>query len=296
MVAPAGDSDSSSSSGETALHRGASGRSVGLPGHPGLHQQQQQEEEEGEEEEERRRLMVTPQRLQEAVEEAAQQQQQQQQEQHVSGEVSGGGHRDGASRLHLPAGSTSGRGGRGHRVLHLYSGHDTTLMPLLSALGQELGAWPHFAGHLVFELWEVPEAGVQEGLQRGVHQQQPHHQQQQQQRKHVHYVRILYDGQPLRWQQLASGAVQSHWSTPAAAAGTARRHGVEGAPDRSEVLCPVSRLGRLPSVDGAARGGGLGMQQVQLQPEGGWLALEQLQNLLQPFAADRSTHARECKL
>ena len=39
--------------------------------------------------------------------------------------------------------------------LFLYSGHDTTLMPLLAALGVELSEWPAFASHLVLELWEL---------------------------------------------------------------------------------------------------------------------------------------------
>jgi hypothetical protein len=55
--------------------------------------------------------------------------------------------------------------------LFLYSGHDTTLMPLLAALGEDLTEWPAFASHLVLELWEL--------------------------RGH-YYVNILYNGQQIK--------------------------------------------------------------------------------------------------
>lgn len=38
----------------------------------------------------------------------------------------------------------------------LFSGHDTTVWPLLLALGQEVDHWPPYASNLVFELWELP--------------------------------------------------------------------------------------------------------------------------------------------
>ena len=37
--------------------------------------------------------------------------------------------------------------------LSLYSGHDTTLTPLLTALGIDDGRWPHYAFRIVFELY-----------------------------------------------------------------------------------------------------------------------------------------------
>jgi hypothetical protein len=55
--------------------------------------------------------------------------------------------------------------------LMLFSAHDTTLLPLLSALGQHQTAWPAFTSHLAFELW---------------------------QHKGQFYVRVLHDGEPLR--------------------------------------------------------------------------------------------------
>lgn len=43
-------------------------------------------------------------------------------------------------------------------LLHLFSGHDTTVMPLLVALGHPVHSWPPFVAHVEFELW-VPESG-----------------------------------------------------------------------------------------------------------------------------------------
>ncbi|EFJ43767.1 hypothetical protein VOLCADRAFT_96118 [Volvox carteri f. nagariensis] len=39
--------------------------------------------------------------------------------------------------------------------LYLFSGHDSSVMPLLAVLGQPARAWPPFASHLVFELWQA---------------------------------------------------------------------------------------------------------------------------------------------
>ncbi|GLC74200.1 hypothetical protein PLESTF_001473000 [Pleodorina starrii] len=39
--------------------------------------------------------------------------------------------------------------------LYLFSGHDSSIMPLLAVLGQPAAAWPPFASHLVFELWQA---------------------------------------------------------------------------------------------------------------------------------------------
>lgn len=43
--------------------------------------------------------------------------------------------------------------------LLLYSGHDTTLMPLLFALGAWDGLWPHYASVAIFELLSTPTPG-----------------------------------------------------------------------------------------------------------------------------------------
>jgi hypothetical protein len=40
----------------------------------------------------------------------------------------------------------------------LISGHDTTLFPILTALGVFDGLWPHYAGRIVFELYSTVRA------------------------------------------------------------------------------------------------------------------------------------------
>ncbi|GAX81189.1 hypothetical protein CEUSTIGMA_g8622.t1 [Chlamydomonas eustigma] len=40
--------------------------------------------------------------------------------------------------------------------LYLYSGHDSTVMPLLTSLGMEVVQWPPYASSLCFELWQLP--------------------------------------------------------------------------------------------------------------------------------------------
>ena len=40
--------------------------------------------------------------------------------------------------------------------LHLYSGHDSSLMPLLAALGHQVADWPPYLSNLVLELWQRP--------------------------------------------------------------------------------------------------------------------------------------------
>jgi lysophosphatidic acid phosphatase type 6 len=50
--------------------------------------------------------------------------------------------------------------GRGQPRLYLYSGHDSTIMPLLAALGRPTDDhWPGYASNLVFELWERASNG-----------------------------------------------------------------------------------------------------------------------------------------
>ena len=40
-----------------------------------------------------------------------------------------------------------------HAKLSVYSGHDTSLLPVLNALGVDDGSWPKFASNLIFELY-----------------------------------------------------------------------------------------------------------------------------------------------
>lgn len=61
--------------------------------------------------------------------------------------------------------------------MHLYSGHDSTILPLLVALGKEEPHWPPYLSHLVFELWKRPSTGE-------------------------HYVKVLYNRKPLRLSEL----------------------------------------------------------------------------------------------
>ncbi|GAB4814148.1 hypothetical protein N2152v2_001194 [Parachlorella kessleri] len=75
--------------------------------------------------------------------------------------------------------------------LHLFSGHDSSVMLLLVALGKELSHWPPYMSHVVFELWRRPSDGV-------------------------HYVKVLYDRKPLALQELCPG--------PASASGGCELH------------------------------------------------------------------------
>ncbi|KAM4771933.1 2-phosphoxylose phosphatase 1 isoform 2-T2 [Rhinophrynus dorsalis] len=58
----------------------------------------------------------------------------------------------------------------------LYSAHDVTLSPVLSAMGLKEARFPRFAARLVFELWHDPE------------------------KKKEHYVRVLYNGEDVTFQ------------------------------------------------------------------------------------------------
>jgi hypothetical protein len=40
--------------------------------------------------------------------------------------------------------------------MYLYSGHDSSLMPLLAALGQPVQDWPPYLSSLALELWRQP--------------------------------------------------------------------------------------------------------------------------------------------
>lgn len=49
-----------------------------------------------------------------------------------------------------------GVSGKAQHKMHLYSGHDSTVMPLLVALGKEVESWPSYMSNLVFENWRTP--------------------------------------------------------------------------------------------------------------------------------------------
>lgn len=74
--------------------------------------------------------------------------------------------------------------------MYLYSGHDSTIMPILSALGVDLSTWPPYTSNLVFELWELPatEAGGKAGK-----------------KPPQHVVRVLYNREELGIPHAAPG-------------------------------------------------------------------------------------------
>ena len=57
--------------------------------------------------------------------------------------------------------------------LSLFSGHDTTMLPFLRILQQDICTWPPFVASIVFELWRKPQDGAS-------------------------LVRVLYNGKPLQ--------------------------------------------------------------------------------------------------
>ena len=50
--------------------------------------------------------------------------------------------------------ATSIVGIRASPLMYMYSGHDSTISPLLAALGQPESHWPPFTANLVYELWQ----------------------------------------------------------------------------------------------------------------------------------------------
>lgn len=56
--------------------------------------------------------------------------------------------------------------------MYAYSGHDSTILPLLVAINGHVDHWPEYMSNLIFELWETPETGK-------------------------HYVRVLYNKEEL---------------------------------------------------------------------------------------------------
>jgi hypothetical protein len=66
---------------------------------------------------------------------------------------------------------------------YLLSGHDSTIIPLLAALGVELDHWPQYLSNLVFELWQKPNG--------------------------EHYVQVLYNKEPLNMDHVCGGSACS---------------------------------------------------------------------------------------
>lgn len=73
--------------------------------------------------------------------------------------------------------------GSSSEKLHLFSGHDTTVVPLLAAFGMELDHWPPYASHVELELWQCPSDS----------------------NTSAYYVRVVYNGDEVTWPGLAAG-------------------------------------------------------------------------------------------
>ena len=70
--------------------------------------------------------------------------------------------------------------------LHLFAGHDLTIVPLLFALGARDGSFPRYASHLVIEVaTRIDSARIRAAGEKSTHA------------DHA-FVRVLYDGRPLR--------------------------------------------------------------------------------------------------
>lgn len=57
--------------------------------------------------------------------------------------------------------------------MYLYSGHDTTIMPLLRALGVDIDRWPGYCSNIIFELWEDCSGERPKDIVRVMFQQKP---------------------------------------------------------------------------------------------------------------------------
>ena len=49
--------------------------------------------------------------------------------------------------------------GESKNQMYMYSGHDTTIMPLLATLGQDITTWPPYVSNVIFEMWESKKDG-----------------------------------------------------------------------------------------------------------------------------------------
>lgn len=57
--------------------------------------------------------------------------------------------------------------------MYLYSGHDTTIMPVLRALGVDVDRWPGYCSNIIFELWEDSAGSQPKTFVRVLYQQKP---------------------------------------------------------------------------------------------------------------------------
>ncbi|XP_023700622.2 2-phosphoxylose phosphatase 1 isoform X1 [Paramormyrops kingsleyae] len=87
----------------------------------------------------------------------------------------------------------------GGEALAVFSAHDVTLVPLLSALGLAKARFPRFAARLVFELWRIPP--------------QPRQEDGSSERQRL-FVRILYDGEDVTFQTAFCQSRERHPGQP----------------------------------------------------------------------------------
>lgn len=74
--------------------------------------------------------------------------------------------------------------GQSKDKLYCYSGHDTTVMPLLATVGQDVTTWPPYVSNVVFELWEGQKGGQKQ-----------------------QYVKVLVNGKEAQLPDITSGVL-----------------------------------------------------------------------------------------
>jgi hypothetical protein len=152
-----------------------------------------------------------------------------------------------------------------NRKLYLYSAHDTTIMPLLTALGQQQHHWPPFADHVAFELWHQGHNNF--------------------------YVRVVHNGKPLKF-NMKSAHVTS--STSSGGSGSSS--------DRSAVLLVPGQASSTSSSANAGAGstlvggGSSGRTMQQQGPETTLPALLDFkQQVLGRYMISRHAHTAACQ-
>ena len=80
--------------------------------------------------------------------------------------------------------------GQAKHQVYMYSGHDTTIMPLLATLGQDVTVWPPYVSNVIFEMWESQGSG-----------------------KKQQYVRVLVNGKEIDLPNMQPGRpAETLWS------------------------------------------------------------------------------------